>query len=278
MNFEFFKKFIRSRLALSGLILLFAILAFSAYSFLLNSYSVTNMIDPIIRAEAPSPKHLFGTDAFGRDLFDIAALAVRTDLYVGAVAAILGSLVGISVGAISAMLKGWKDEAIMRFMDIFLSIPALVFALAIVAVLGKSFTYVILALVIIAAPQIARIVRSRVLGELSKPYVENLRVLGISSKSILFRHVLKNVGFFLASLVALQFAFAVTLLSALEYIGFGAGSLTPELGAIISSGQVYIFSDVWLTVIPSVLLVLTVLAFTLISNGMRGLDPRSEST
>ncbi len=278
MNPKFLRKFLQSRLALSGFILFLAMLAFTIYSIFLNANSITNTIDPIIRAQAPSMSHPFGTDSFGRDLFDVAALAVRTDLYVGVVAAILSSFLGISIGAVAAMLRGWKDEAIMRTTYIFLSIPALVFALAVVAVLGKSFTYVIIALVIVASPQIARIVRSKVLGELAKPYVENLRVLGIKRTSILFRHVLKNVGFFLASLVALQIAFIVTILSALEYIGFGAGSLTPELGAIISSGQIYVFSDVWLVVIPSMLLHLVVLAFTLLSNGLRQLDPRSDIT
>ncbi|MDG6994893.1 MAG: ABC transporter permease [Nitrososphaerota archaeon] len=278
MNAQFFRKFFRSRLAFGGVVLLLTVLAFAIYSFFLNAHAITNLINPSIRAELPSSAHLFGTDAYGRDLFAISALAIRTDLYIGAVAAVLSSIVGISIGAVSAILKGWKDETMMRTIDIFLSIPALVFALAIVAVLGKSLVYIIIALVVVSSPQLARIVRSKVLGELTKPYVDNLLILGIPRVSILFRHVLKNIGFFLASLVALQVAFAVTVLSALEYIGFGSGSLTPELGAIISSAQIYIFSDIWLLVIPSILLVVVVLAFTLLSNGLRQLDPRGAAS
>lgn len=267
----------RNRLTTAGLILLVLLLSFVAYALTLNQARAANFIDPAARALPPSSSHLFGTDAYGRDLFSVIAIAIETDLYIGLIAAAISSSIGICVGAASAILGKWRDQALMRFTEIFLSVPTLIFALAITAAFGKSFVFLILALSIFSWPYFARLVRSRVLTEITKPYVEVMRVLGLKKARILFRHVLPNIGFFLGSLVAIQITLTIGLLAAMEYIGFSTGSLTPELGAIITQAQPYVFSDAWMTVFPSIFLAVVILAFTLLSNGLRYLDPRTEA-
>jgi peptide/nickel transport system permease protein len=266
----------RNRLTTAGFVLSVFVLAFLVYALTLDQARAVNSIDPAVRALPPSPTHLFGTDAYGRDLFSMIAIAIQTDLYIGLVAAAISSAIGICVGAASAILGGWRDQALMRFAEIFLSVPALIFALAIVAAFGKSFNFLILALSVFSWPYLARLVRSRALTELTKPYAEMMRVLGMKKARILFNHVLPNMGFFLGSLVAIQITLTIGLLAAMEYIGFSTGSLTPELGAIITQAQPFVFSDAWMTIFPSIFLVILILAFTLLSNGMRHLDPRAE--
>ncbi|MCL5067281.1 MAG: ABC transporter permease [Thaumarchaeota archaeon] len=269
------RPFLRSKLALAGLVLLAASIVIAVYGATLNADKIIYSTNPSLRAEPPSSIRIFGTDAYGRNMVDIISLALGTDLYVGIVAAVLSATIGILVGAFSAIFRGILDEVLSRLTDVFISIPSLVLALAISAALGRSYIDIIIALVIADWPQIARLVRSETLSELNKPYVEALLVLGVKKPRIIFRHVLKNISFFLASIVALHVAFIITFLSALEYIGFSVGSLSPELGAILAQGQTFIFNDPWIVIIPSAFLVIVILTFTLLSNGLRHLDPRS---
>ena len=228
-------------------------------------------VNPTVQAKPPSGAYPLGTDGYGRSLVEIVPVAIYTDLYVGLIAATVSVLIGIAIGALAGIYKGNVDEALMRFVDIFLSLPALVLALAVAAALGHTINDLMIALIVADWPIVTRLVRNEVLSEMAKPYVSLLRTMGVSRIRILAFHVIRNIRFFLTSITALHIAFIITFLSALEYLGFSYGSLTPELGALISQGQTYFLSDPWLMLFPSACLVVMISAFVLISHGIQNI-------
>ncbi|MDG6904956.1 MAG: ABC transporter permease [Nitrososphaerota archaeon] len=251
-----------------------ALLIIAAYALFLNEARVTFSVNPLLRNLPPSWKYPLGTDAFGRNLIYVIPIAIKNDLFVAFFAGALHILVGVSVGSVAAIFRGKVEEVLMRITDVFLAIPGLVLALAISGTLGHTFLDLVIALSVGGWGYLARITRSEVLSEMNKPYAEMLRVLGFSKARILFRHILRNIAFFLASVIFLTLSALVGFLAALEYIGFAIGSLSPELGALIAQGQPYIFTDQWLLIIPACFLIFIITTFMLISDEIRYFDPR----
>lgn len=266
---------IRRRLVLYiSLGLLAVICGIALYGVSLDQGAIIYSTNPLIKALPPSSKYPLGTDGFGRNLVNIIPLAIENDLYVGLGAGAIVSLSGIAVGAFAAIFRGKIEEVLMRITDVFLAVPALVFALAIAGTLGHQFVDIIIALSVAGWSHLARIARSEVLTEMNKPYAEALQILGFGKSRILFRHILKNTSFFFASIIFLNISLLITILASLEFIGFSVGSLSPELGALIAQGQSYLFTDPWLMVVPAIFLVLVIGTFLLLSDELRYFDPR----
>jgi peptide/nickel transport system permease protein len=195
-------------------------------------------------------------------------------MYVSLFAGVIVSGLGVLVGSLAAIFRGKVEEVLMRITDVFLAIPGLVLALAISGTLGHTFFDLVIALSVGGWSHLARIVRGEVLTEMNKPYAEALRILGFGKARILFGHVLRNVSFFLASVIFLTLSFLVTFLASLEYIGFAIGSLSPELGALIAQAQPYIFQDPWLLIISAAFLIYIIVSFLLLGDEVRYFDPR----
>lgn len=223
----------------------------------------------------PSAQHWFGTDDWGRDLFQIIVLSTRLD--VSASLTIVGAdlVIGVLTGAFSAYIGGKIDEIMMRITDIFLSFPLLILALAVAAALGRGLNNLILAIVVVGWTSYTRILRGQVLAEKERLYVDALRALGIGRMRIIIRHIIPNTIYPVLVQATLDLGGVILTFAGLSYLGFGATALTPELGRLITAGQVYIFQAPWLVAFPGLAILIISLAFNLMGDGIRDvLDPR----
>ena len=226
------------------------------------------------RLKPPSAAHWFGTDEFGRDVFSRAIFAGRVSLLVGFAVVIVSSLIGVTLGLVAGFFKR-LDTPVARVIDAMMAFPEILLAISLVAALGPSLANVILALSIVYAPRLARIVRASTLVIRELPYVEAARALGVSTPRILVSHVLRN----LISPVLVQgsFVFASAMLAeaALSFLGVGVNPEIPTWGNMINAGRDYVGTADWLMVFPGVAIVLAVLSLQMIGDGLRDLlDPR----
>jgi peptide/nickel transport system permease protein len=226
--------------------------------------------------EAPSRQHLFGTDNLGRDVFSRTIWGARTSLTVGAMSVALALAIGCTAGMLSAYWGGVADLTLMRVVDIVMSLPTLILALVIVAVLGPSVTNVILAVAIGYWPVVARVVRSSVLSLKTLTYVEAARTVGASHARILLRHLLPNVAPVILVYAATVLGGAILAEGGLSFLGVGTPPPQPSWGQDISgTGRTLMISAPWLVLFPALALSLTVLSVNLLADGLRDhLDPR----
>ena len=224
---------------------------------------------------APSFEHPFGTDQLGRDVlsrtFYGAAISLQTSLFVVAIA--------FSVGLITGLVSGYKgglvDEVIMRVTDVFFAFPSIILAMFIAVSLGPGLISSALAIAVVMWPTYARLARGSVLQIKTREYVEGARAIGESDFSIIFRYILPNIISPIIVKVTLDIGSIILLISGLSFIGFGAQPPTPEWGAMVSSGRLYIMNQWWLSTFPGLMILLTVLGFNLFGDGLRdALDPR----
>jgi peptide/nickel transport system permease protein len=209
----------------------------------------------------PSPKHLFGTDDYGRDLFSMVIYGSRTSFRICIIVVSISTFIGIILGGIAGYFGGIIDELLMRITDVFLAIPYLILAMAIAAALGRSIDHIMEAMIIVWWPTYARIMRGQVISIREQQYVEAARSVGASNTRILFRHIFPN-------------SFA-PLLVEISFIGLGASPGTAEWGLMISSGRIYMFQAWWYVTFPGLAILLVVLGFNLLGDGLRDVtDPK----
>jgi peptide/nickel transport system permease protein len=228
----------------------------------------------------PDREFLFGTDAFGRDVFSRLLYAARTALLIGFASAVSGASLGALLGTVSAYFGGRTDLVLQRLVDIFLSFPIIVLALAVVAVLGTGLVNVILAIVVATVPQVARVIRASALSVREMPYVESARAMGASHWRIIARHMLPNV---MAPYVILLTAFlgqAILLEASLSFLGLGVAEPTPAWGLMLrGAGVQFAERAPWLAIAPGLAISLTVFAFNVFGDALRdALDPRLRIT
>jgi len=230
------------------------------------------------RLQAPGAQHILGTDQLGRDVWSRVVWGSRISLRIGfvvvAVALLLGGLVGLSAG----MLGGFWDELLMRVTDIFLAFPALILAMAISAALGPSLGNVMIAVAAVSWPNYARLLRAQVLAVRTLDYVEASRSLGAARWRQAFLHVLPNTLTPLLVQASFDIGSAILTAAGLGFIGFGAQPPTPEWGAMVSETRNFINEAPWASSAPAIAILLTVLAFNLLGDGLRDvLDPRGRT-
>jgi peptide/nickel transport system permease protein len=224
----------------------------------------------------PSPEFLLGTDAFGRDLLSRLIYGARTALLVGFVSSFVGASLGALLGTVCAYFGGKTDLLLQRVMDVFLSFPIIVLAMAVVAVLGTGVWNVILAITIPVIPQVARVIRSSALTVREMPYVESARAVGASHWRIISRHMLPNV---LAPYLIMLTAFlgqAILLEASLSFLGLGVAEPTAAWGLMLrGAGVQFAERAPWLAIAPGLAISITVFAFNLFGDALRdALDPR----
>jgi peptide/nickel transport system permease protein len=236
----------------------------------------TGAVHALDRLLPPSYEHPFGTDKVGRDIYSRVLLGTGLALQVGTVVIVVSATIGITVGAVAGYFGGWTDELLMRFTDIFLTVPALVLAIAVTSALGKGITNTMIGISLVWWPGFARLTRGLVLSLREEPYVEAAYGIGAGHARILFRHILPNAISPLIIKMTTDFGFAVLTAAALGFIGLGAQPPTPEWGAMINDGRTYFPDEWWIATFPGMAIWLLVFSWNLLGDGLRDvLDPRS---
>ena len=230
----------------------------------------------LMKLEAPSAEHLFGTDAFGRDVLSRVIFGARISLFVGAFATLAGVLIGTIIGVVSGYLGGTVDRLITAATDVLLSFPQLIMGLMLVAVLGASLSNLILAIAITAVPAFIRVARASTLAMKERDFVDACRALGFGDLRIMFLHVLPNIMDEVVVMGSLWFAAAIRTESTLAFIGLGVPPPTATWGGIIRDGFDNLLDAAWLSVFPSVAILTIMIALNLIGDGLRdATDPRA---
>jgi len=231
-----------------------------------------------LKNKPPSEEHWFGTDYNGRDVFSRVVYGARISLWVGTFAVIGSVVAGTFFGLLAGYYGRWVDMLISRIFDIMLAFPSILLAIAIVAILGPSLQNALVAISIINIPTFGRLVRSRVLSLKEEEYVMAARAIGMKDSRILLHHILPNS---LAPIIVtgtLGIATAIIEAAALGFLGLGAQPPEPEWGKMLADSRQYIQKAPWTVVFPGLSIMLTVLGFNLIGDGLRdALDPRMKN-
>lgn len=260
-------------LVIGGLIIL-TLVVLAVFAPLLATHGV-DQPDMRNRFSLPSAAHLLGTDNLGRDLWSRLIFGARISLSIGIISVTVAALIGTSVGLAAGYFGGWVDMLLMRITDVFLGFPAVVLTLAIVAVLGPGIVNISAAIIAVTWTEYARVVRSTTLVLREQNYVQAAKALGASWPRILFMEILPNTLGPIIVLASLGLGTAVIIESALSFLGFGLPPPTPTWGWTLSYGTRFIRDEPWLSIIAGATIMVTVLGFNLLGDGLRDiLDPR----
>ncbi len=270
-----FKHLLRNRGAVIGLVIIGGFVLASLFAPLLATHDPTET-SLTARLQPVSGEHFLGTDELGRDLFTRMLYGGRISLNIGIISVAIGIALGVPIGSISGYYGGKLDIVTQRFIDIMIAFPGILLAIVIVTVLGVGVENVMIATGIASVPIYARLVRGSVLAAKEQSYVTAAQAAGISDGSIIFRHILPNC---LAPIIVqstFQIATSILWAAGLGFLGLGAQAPTPEWGAILSNGRDYIRTAHHLTTYPGLAILLMVLGFNLVGDGLRdALDPKT---
>jgi len=268
------RRLLRNKLAVAGMIILGVFLICAFFAPLVSPYDPTAQ-ELTLRRQPPSPTHVFGLDDLGRDILSRIIYGSRLSLRVGVLSVIFAIVIGTLLGAVSGYWGGWADNMIMRLMDIMLAFPALLLAIAIVAILGPGLLNMLIAIGIVSIPNYARLVRAQVLSVKEQDYVLAARAIGVTPIRMLFRSILPNCITPIIVQGTLGIATAILDAAGLSFLGLGAQPPTPEWGAMLGEGRFSLFTAPHIIVFPGIAIMLTVLGFNLLGDGLRdALDPR----
>ncbi len=264
----------RSPLALAGVLLvaLFALVAIGAPWIAVQDPLAQDLAH---RLAGPSRAHPFGLDSLGRDVYSRVVYGARISVASGAAVVAAAMAFGVAAGTAAGWMGGWWDETLMRLTDMFLAFPSLILAMAISAILRPSLTNALLAIAVTSWPAYGRLARAQVLSLRGRDYIEAARAEGATDLAIILRHLIPNAMAPLLVQATLDIGGIILTSAGLSFIGFGAQPPTPEWGLMVSEGRSFLMDQWWISTFPAVAILLLVLGFNLLGDGVRDvLDPR----
>lgn len=266
----------KNRMAVAGLIILVVICLLTIFADQLFDYDTLVIGQSAAeRLQAPSAKHLLGTDEVGRDILARIVHGARISLPVAFFTILVAAVVGGMLGAVAGYGGKTADNVIMRIMDIFLAIPSILLSIAIVAALGPSMRNLLVAISISNIPPFARIVRASVMTIRNEEFVDAARAIGATDSRIIFRHIIPNSMAPVIVQATLCIAGSILSIASLSFIGLGVQPPAPEWGAMLSSGRQYIRNAWWVCTFPGIAIMLSILSLNLLGDGLRdALDPK----
>ena len=269
-------RLLANKAAFAGLVVLIALVLCAIFGPYLTPYNAMSQ-DLDIRLLPPSGAHLLGTDDLGRDILTRILYGARITLMMAALVAIIAGPTGLIVGATAGYLGGWADIVAMRVVDIFLSFPSLILALAFVAALGPGIENAVIAISLSAWPPIARLARAEALTVRNSDYIAAARIQGASNWRLILRHVMPVCLPSVVIRITLNMAGIILTAAGLGFLGLGAQPPSPEWGAMLASGRQFMLTSWWLAAAPGAAIMLVSLAFNLLGDGLRDvLDPRDD--
>jgi peptide/nickel transport system permease protein len=277
---EAVRRLLGDPIAIIGLVLitLFVLVAIFAPWLAPHSPKDNHWLSEVRPGKFPGPRadNLLGVDQGGRDVLSRLIFGARQSLLIGVVALLLGAAAGMFLGILAGAFGGWVDNLVMRFVDIMLSIPGLLFAIGIAAVLGQKLTSVMIAIAVVNTPIFARMLRGQMLGQRDADYVLAAKSLGVKRRNIVFGHVLPNSLTPVIVQGTLTLATAIIEAAGLAFLGLsGGGSSTPEWGKMLAESQQYLTTAPMLAILPGFAIMLAALGFTLVGESLReSLDPK----
>jgi len=273
---ELWHRFLKNKTGVIGLCIFLLIVLIALFAPLIADYETSVVqFDVPNRLTPPGAGHILGTDEMGRDLFGRLVHGARISLVIGIASICISLLIGGFLGAIAGFFGGKADNVIMRCMDVFLCLPDVLLALAIIATFGVSQTNLIISIGLAFTPRMSRVVRAAVMSVRSNEYVEAARSIGAKNSRIISKHVLINCVGPIIVQVTLYVANAILTISALSFIGLGIQAPTPEWGNMLASGRAYMRDHAYLVVAPGMAIFFTILSLNLLGDGLRDtLDPR----
>jgi len=265
---------LRNRLVLFGTGIVVAMVLLAALAGAVAPYDPTEMKVSEALA-APSRAHLFGTDRFGRDVLSRTVHGSRIALGVAVSSIAIAFVAGTALGLVGGYVGGWPDLAIGRVMDVLFSFPTLILAIAIAAMLGPGLNNAVLAIAVVYAPLFSRVARGPVIAERAKEHVLAALGLGAGAPRVIVRHILPNVLAPLIVQASVSLAFAILTEASLSYLGLGTQPPDPSWGTMLNEGRTYLETAPWMSIFPGVAIMLAVLGFNLLGDGLRAvLDPQ----
>jgi dipeptide transport system permease protein len=277
---EFWEYFKENKGALAGLVVIVCLVTLALLADVVAPYAPNEqyrdaLLLPPVWEEGGSWAYILGTDATGRDMLSRLIHGSRYSLFIGVIVVTLSLTSGIFLGLAAAFFRGWPETLIMRVMDIILAVPSLLLALVIVAILGPGLVNAMIAVSIVYMPHFVRLTRASAMSELSKEYVTASRVAGAGILRLMAITVLPNCMPPLIVQATLGFSSAVLDAAALGFLGMGAQPPTPEWGTMLADSREFILRAWWVVTFPGLAILITVLAFNLMGDGLRdALDPK----
>lgn len=248
-----------------AIVLVYLFLALFGEAVAPYSYTEQNFVATL---QPPSLDHLFGTDQFGRDIFSRVVVGSRSIMGLAGIATLLSLLIGGVVGVVAGYAGRLWDEALMRVADVLLSFPAMLLALLIISTLGSEVIYLILTIVVVFAPGIARVVRSETLGLAAKEFIDAAHATGVPAHRIVLRHLIPNLVDLLVVEGSIYFSYAILIGSGLSFLGLGVQPPSPDWGLQVNDGRNFVLTAWWITVFPSLAISSLVLGVNLLADGL----------
>jgi len=266
---EVLRRLARRKGALLGLLFMgVLILTTSLARWILPFDALTQDFSAIL--QGPNRVHWFGTDELGRDILARVVVGARTSLITAGGAVAIAAIIGVPIGLVAGFFGGWRDTLLMRFVDVLLSLPGILFAMALIAVLGRSQTAALIAVGITGIPSFARITRAQVLSLRKRDFVTAVEALGGSASYNMFRTVLPNSWSPILVQVVILSSVAILIEASLAFLGVGIPPPTPSWGEMLRTGKTFLYDSPTYAILPGLVLTLTILSLDAIGRGLAG--------
>jgi peptide/nickel transport system permease protein len=270
------EQFTRRKNLVIGAVVTVVMIIIAIFAPLIAPYDPVYDADLMVAEEPPSLSYIFGTDDQGRDIFSRVVYGARISLSVGLISQLMNSIIGITLGLLAGYFGKWVDDLIMGFTNIMLSIPSIIFALAIMALLGPGLINVFIALGFTNWSYTCRITRSQALYTKNLNYVNASRALSYSEVNIMFTQILPNIVGPILVIATLGISGAILIEASLSFLGLGTQPPTPSWGGMLATAREQLFTAPWISIFPGMFIFLTVLGLNLLGDGLRDLlDPHT---